>query len=370
MTDFYEALGVSQDATPEEIKRAYRKLARTHHPDIAGEDGAERFKEVTAAYDVLSDPEKRRQYDAGGSGGFGGGAEGFSMEDLFTTFGFGGAGGGSRGPASRMRRGQDGLLRVQVELSEVVFGAEREMQVETAVVCGTCQGSCTAPGTEPQMCRVCSGRGSIQRQVRSIFGNVLTQARCDACQGFGSTIPEPCPECSGEGRVRTRGTLKIVIPPGIESGQRLKLMGQGEAGPGGGPAGDVYVEIQEKTHPVFTRRGDDLHCTVSLPMTAAALGTVLSLESLDGAEEVDIAPGTQADQVVTLRGKGVGKFRRSGRGDLHLHLDVQVPTKLDDRQEALLRELAALRGEERPATTLAPVGAGRFSRLRDKLAGR
>lgn len=168
----------------------------------------------------------------------------------------------------------------------------------------------------------------------------------------------------------TRKTISVDIPPGVEGGTRVKLTGQGEVGPGGGPAGDLYVEVREVPHPVFTRRGDDLHCTTSLPMTAAALGTVVTLETLDGEEEVDIAPGTQADQILTLRGKGMGKLRGYGRGDLHIHLDVQVPTKLDERQEALLRELATIRGEESPDARLAPVGSGMFSRLRDKLAGR
>jgi len=372
VTDYYEVLGVAKDATSEEIKRAYRKLARTYHPDIAGEEGAERFKEISAANDVLSDPEKRRVYDAGGmGGGMGGGdAAGFGFQDIFETF-FGAAGAGSaRGPVPRARRGQDALVRVELDLAEEAFGVRREITVETAVTCGTCQGSCAAPGTSPRACTVCGGRGSVQRVARSFLGNVMTQARCDACQGFGSTIPEPCPECSGEGRVRTRRTITVDVPAGVENGTRIKLVGQGEVGPGGGPAGDLYVEVRERQHPVFTRRGDDLHCTMALPMTAAALGTVLVLETLDGEEEVDVAAGTQGDHVITLRGKGMGRLRSNSRGDLHIHLDVTVPTRLDERQEEILRELAAIRGEERPQGKLAPVGAGMFSRLRDKLAGR
>ncbi|TNU76592.1 molecular chaperone DnaJ [Miniimonas arenae] len=369
MTDYYEVLGVSRDASTDEIKRAYRKLARQHHPDIAGEAGAERFKEVTAAHEVLSDPDKRAMYDAGGGpGGAGAGAFGFS--DIFETFFGAAAGGSARGPVPRARRGQDALVRLDLELAEEAFGARKEITVETAVVCGTCHGSCARPGTSPRPCQVCGGRGSVQRVARSFLGNVMTQARCDACQGFGSTIPEPCPECSGEGRVRTRRTITVDVPAGVENGTRIKLVGHGEVGPGGGPAGDLYVEIREHPHPVFTRRGDDLHCTTSLPMTAAALGTVVSLDTLDGEQEVDIAPGTQGDHVITLRGKGMGRLRGHGRGDLHVHLDVQVPTRLDERQEELLRELAALRGEEQPQARLAPVGAGMFSRLRDKLAGR
>lgn len=368
MSDYYETLGVSRDASTEEIKRAYRKLARQYHPDIAGEDGAERFKDITAAHDVLSDPAKRRQYDMGGGPGAGDG--GFGFGDIFETFFGAAAGGAARGPIPRQRRGQDALVRLDLDLAEEAFGARKDLTVETAVVCSTCHGSCCAPGTSPKPCPVCGGRGTVQRVARSFLGNVMTQARCDACQGYGSTIPDPCTECSGEGRVRTRRTLTVDVPAGVEDGTRIKLVGQGEVGPGGGPAGDLYVEIRELPHPVFTRRGDDLHCTTALPMTAAALGTVLTVDTLDGPTEVDVAPGTQADQVLTLKGKGMGRLRGHGRGDLHLHLDVRVPTRLDERQEELLRELAALREEEAPQARLAPVGAGRFSRLRDKLAGR
>lgn len=372
MSDYYEVLGVSRDASTEDIKRAYRKLARTYHPDIAGEEYTERFQEITAAHEVLSDPDKRRMYDAGGVGGpgMGGPGAGFPFGDIFETF-FGAAQGASaRGPIPRQRRGQDALVRVDLELSEEAFGVTKEIQVDTAILCPTCEGSCCAPGTHPVTCPVCHGRGSVQRVARSFLGNVVTQARCDACQGYGTTIPDPCPECSGEGRVRTRRTIAVDIPAGVEDGTRVKLSGRGEVGPGGGPAGDLYVEIHERPHPTFTRRGDDLHCTAALPMTAAALGTVLPLETLDGTEEVDVAPGSQPDQVITLKGKGMGKLRGHGRGDLHVHLDVTVPTKLDERQQELLRELASIRGEEAPEARIAPVSSGRFQRLREKLAGR
>ncbi|ACQ80005.1 chaperone DnaJ domain protein [Beutenbergia cavernae DSM 12333] len=375
MTDYYEVLGVSRDATTEEIKRAYRKLARTHHPDVAGPVEAERFKDITAAHEVLSNPEKRRAYDMGGMpgmNGMGGDAgAGFAFSDIFETF-FSAASGGpaARGPVPRARRGQDALVRIDVDLADATFGTHRDLQVETAVMCGTCHGTCSRPGTGPRTCDVCGGRGSVQRVARSFLGQVMTTQRCDACGGFGSTIPDPCPECAGEGRVRTRRTIGLDVPAGVESGTRIKLTGQGEVGPGGGPAGDLYVEIRERAHPVFTRRGDDLHCTMALPVTAAALGTVLELETLDGAQQVDIRPGTQPEQVVTLRGLGVGRLHGGGRGDLHVHVDVEVPTQLDERQEQLLRELAALRGEERPEARLAPAGPGMFARLRDKLAGR
>jgi molecular chaperone DnaJ len=370
-SDYYEILGVSRQATTEEIKKAYRKLARELHPDVSdGPEAAERFKDVSRAYDVLSNPEKRREYDLGVRAGNPMGGPGFGgFSDIFETF-FGAAAGAQRGPVSRARRGQDALVRVDIELAEATFGGIRELQVDTAVVCGTCRGSCCRPGTSPRTCEVCGGRGSVQRVARSFLGQVMTTSPCAACQGFGTIISDPCPECSAEGRVRTRRTITVDIPAGVESGTRIKLTGQGEVGPAGGPAGDLYVEVRERPHPVFTRRGDDLHCSVELPMTAAALGTVIPIETLDGVREVDLRPGTQPDEVLTLRGLGTGHLHASGRGDLHVHVDVHIPTRLDPEQERLLRQLAALRGEERPEARLNPAHAGVFARLRDKFAGR
>lgn len=368
--DYYEILGVSRQATPEEIKKAYRRLAREMHPDVAGPEAAERFKDVSRAYDVLSNSEKRRAYDLGGRGSAPMNGQGFGgFADIFETF-FNAAGGSARGPAPRSRRGQDALIRIDIELAEAAFGTRRDIQVETAVVCGTCQGTCCRPGTHPRTCEVCGGRGSVQRVARSFLGQVMTTSPCAACQGFGTVISDPCPECSGEGRVRTRRTVPVEVPAGVESGTRIKLTGQGEVGPGGGPAGDLYVEVRERAHPSFTRRGDDLHCTVELPMTAAALGTRVRLETLDGPRDLDVKPGTQPDEILSLRGLGVGHLHTGGRGDLHVHVDVRVPTRLDPEQERLLQELALLRGEDRPDARLTAAHAGVFARLRDKFAGR
>ena len=373
--DYYEVLGVPRDATPEQVKKAYRRLARELHPDVAGNDPAseERFKDVSRAYDVLGNADKRRSYDLGADpaspgGGMGGG---FGFQDIFETF-FGAAtgAGAQRGPVPRARRGQDALVRLDIDLVEATFSAHREMPVDTAVTCPTCLGSCARPGTSPVTCTVCGGRGTVQRVARSFLGQVMTSQPCAACHGFGTVIPEPCVECAGEGRVRSRRTLSLDVPAGVDTGTRIRMTGQGEVGPAGGPPGDVYVEIRERRHEVFVREGDDLHATLPVPMTAAALGTVLTLETLDGPQEVDLRPGTQPDQVVTLRGLGVGHLHGSGRGDLHVHVDVQVPTALDDQQEELLRALAALRGEERPEARLAATSAGVFARLRDKLTGR
>jgi molecular chaperone DnaJ len=371
VSDYYDILGVSRDATAEEIKKAYRKLARQMHPDVnPGAETEERFKEVGRAYEVLSNPEKRQLYDAGAdpNGSGGGFGAGFGFSDIYETF-FGG--GQARGPVPRQRRGQDALIRVEVDLREATFGSQRDLQLDTAVVCPACSGTCCRPGTHPKICEVCKGRGQVQRVARSFLGQVMTTQACAACQGFGSVIPEPCLECSGEGRVRTRRTLTIKIPAGVDTGTRIQLTGQGEIGPAGGPPGDLYVEVVEKQHPVFTRRGDDLHCTLEVPMTAAALGTSLTLTTLDGEEELDIRPGTNSGEVTSLRGLGVTHLRGSGsRGDLHVHIAVQTPTRLDEAQEQLLRQLATLRGEERPAGRMAPAHQGFVSKLRDRLSGR
>ena len=375
-TDYYALLGVSRDATPDEIKRAYRQLARELHPDVNPDPGSiDRFKEVTAAYEVLSDPEKRQMYDLGGdplrAGGSGFGAT-FDFGDIMDAF-FGGS--QRRGPRPRMRRGQDALIRLQVDLAEAMTGTTREVQVDTAVRCEACQGAGTAPDTQPTTCPMCKGHGEIQNVQRSFLGQVMTARPCPQCQGFGTTIVHPCVECAGDGRVRTRATIGVQIPPGVDTGTRIQLAGRGEVGPGGGEPGDLYVEVVQTPHPVFERRGDDLVCTVEVPMTSAALGTGIELETLDGNEQVDVRPGTQPGAVITLRGRGVPHLRGSGRGDLHIQLDVRTPTRLDDEQEGYLRSLARARGEE--GVTLrateqsdADETGGFFSRLRGAFSGR
>jgi molecular chaperone DnaJ len=367
--DYYAMLGVDRDATAEELKRAYRKLARELHPDVNPDQAAQdRFKEITAAYEVLSDPEKRRVVDlggdplapGGGQGGAGGPFNGFGgFGDIFETF-FGG--GGGRGPRSRVRQGADALLRLDLSLMEMAFGVKKDIAVETAVICQTCQGDGCAPGTRPRMCDTCGGRGEVQSMQRSLLGPVMSSRPCPTCGGTGQQIPSPCPNCSGEGRVRARRTISVEVPGGIEDGMRIRMSGYGEVGPGGGPAGDLYIEVTEQPHEVFTREGADLHCTVAVPMTAAALGTSLALTTLDSAEHVEIRPGTQSGAVITLRGRGVPRLRSSARGDLHVHVEVRTPIKLDEAQAALLRELAALRNEE---VSVSNPRGGLFSKVRD-----
>ncbi|CAN5224893.1 molecular chaperone DnaJ [soil metagenome] len=394
--DLYQTLGVSQTADGEAIKKAYRKLARQLHPDVNPDpETQERFKDVTRAYEVLSDPDKRRMYDLGGDpfngagGGFAAG-QGFSFTDIMDAFfgggggGGGGAAGGGRGPRPRTRRGQDALIRLHVDLAGAAFGTTRELKVDTAVLCPLCGGSGAAPGSSPTTCETCGGRGETIHAQRSFLGEIRTTRPCAACRGFGSIIPEPCRECSGDGRVRSRRTLNVKIPAGVDSGTRVQLSGQGEVGAGGGPAGDLYVEIHVEEHPVFVRSGTDLHCTVTLPMTAAALGTKLGLPLLeadldDDAKDEDIEttielvvhPGTQSGAQIVLGGRGVPMLRGSGRGDIVVQVIVETPTRLEARQQELLRELAALRREESPDGKVgADTPKSVFNRLRDAFGPR
>ncbi|GAA3034515.1 molecular chaperone DnaJ [Streptosporangium longisporum] len=376
-SDYYGTLGVRRDASAEEIKKAYRRLARELHPDVNPDpETQERFKEITQAYEVLSDSSKRQMYDMGGdpfsSGGPGAGGfgAGFPFSDIMDAF-FGAAGaGGGRGPRSRARRGRNATIRVELDLQESGFGTTRELVVDTAVVCKVCTGSGAAAGTHPDTCDMCHGRGEVSQVTRSFLGQVMTSRPCPQCGGFGSIIRNPCQECSGDGRVRTRRTIKVRIPAGVEDGTHIQLAGEGEVGPGGGPPGDLFLEIVERPHDTFERRGDDLHCTVQIPMAAAALGTILTMETLDGAEELDIRPGTQSGQTIPLYGRGVQRLNETGRGDLLIHVNVETPTRLDAAQEELLRELARLRGEERPPGKFAPGQQSFFSRLRDAFNGR
>lgn len=385
--DLYETLGVPRNSDADAIKKAYRRLARQLHPDVNPDpDSKERFAEVSRAYEVLSDPERRQVYDLGGdpssgAGGFAGAGAGFSFTDIMDAFfgsGGGGAGGG-RGPRARVRRGQDALIRLDVELAEAAFGTTRELKVDTAVVCDLCHGDGAAPGSSPQPCETCGGRGETVQTQRSFLGEIRTMRPCAACRGFGTIIPEPCRECSGDGRVRSRRTLTVKIPAGVDNGTRVQLTGEGEVGPGGGPAGDLYVEVHLAEHPVFVRHGADLHCTVTVPMTAAALGTSIELPLLEGelvpedradrsdvetTVNLEIRPGTQSGSEQVLGGRGVPSLRGTGRGDIVVQIVVETPVRLDDRQTELLRELAALRHEESPDGRVHDAPRSVFSRFR------
>ncbi|MDR1265504.1 MAG: molecular chaperone DnaJ [Propionibacteriaceae bacterium] len=383
-SDYYATLGVARDASPEDIKKAYRKLAMKYHPDVASEaDAADHFKQIGEAYEVLSDPAKRDLYDRGGDpmqtgagfgAGFGGGFDFSTIVDAMF-----GSGAATRGPRSRVSRGQDRLERVRLSLVEAAFGATTQVKVEAAVVCSTCAGAGSADGSAPTTCRHCHGRGEITQVQRSFIGDIRTSTPCPQCRGFGTVVEHPCPDCYGEGRVRAARTVTVKVPPGVTTGNRIRLEAQGDVGPGGGPAGDLYIELAVKEHDLFSRHGDDLEATLEVPMTAAALGARLEMPTLDAelaeaeaeaaAVEVEIAPGTQTGTRVVARGKGVPKLRGRGRGDLGITIIVKTPTEVDDEQRELLNKLADLRGEQTPIVTPKSVGKGMFARLREAFGG-
>ena len=335
MADHYETLGVQRNASSEEIKKAYRKLARELHPDVnPSEQAQEKFKSVTHAYEILGDEQSRRSYDSGGS------ESGFGFGDIFETF-FGG--GGSRGPRSRAERGQDALLRVELTFEEAVFGVEKSIPVDTAVLCETCNGSCAKPGTSAEVCDICRGAGQVQTQVRSLLGSVITSSPCGSCRGYGHIIPEPCLTCRGQGRVRARRDIELKIPAGVEDGLRLQLAGSGEVGFGGGPSGDLYVDISLAPHQYFSRNGDELVCELEVPLHDAVLGTMVKIDSFDGEVELQVPAGSQTGDVIPVKGKGFGRLRQSGRGDLLVTIQVKIPSKLDSKQKELFRTLAGYR---------------------------
>ena len=329
----YDALGLDSNATPDEIKKAYRRLARELHPDVnPSADAAERFKGVTHAYEVLSDPEQRARYDRGGSSEFG-------LGDIFESF----FGSPQRGPRSRAQRGQDALLRVDLDLYEAAFGSKQTLTIDTAILCSECKGSCTRPGTTIQVCQICRGSGQIQRQVQSFMGTMVTTSPCSACRGTGEVIPDPCGNCRGQGRVRARRDLDLDIPAGVSDGMRLHLAGEGEIGFAGGPAGDLYLEVSVRPHLTFGRDGDNLTASLQVGVADAALGFEIEIEALDGPAELSVKPGAQSGDRITIRDRGAHKLRGRGRGDLVIELRVATPDKLDSKQKELFAKLRALR---------------------------
>ncbi len=367
VTDYYELLGVSRTATPDEIKRAFRRLARELHPDTGhGDPEAEaRFKAVAHAYEVLSDPEKRRRYDTFGPEGVNGGsADPFSgfggIGDVFEAF-FGGSpfgGGGRRGP-SGPPRGADLEVVADLEFTEAVFGCEHAVSVRTAVACTACRSTGAADGTEPVTCYECQGTGQVQRVRQSLIGQMVTSSPCARCGGSGHIIASPCAECRGEGRTVEERTYTVDIPAGVDTGSTLRLSGRGAVGPRGGTAGDLYVHLRVAPHPRFERDGADLVTTVHLPYTQATLGTTLDFETLEGVEEVEIPRGTASGTTFRLRGRGVPHLERRSRGDLVIEAVVDVPTDLSEEEEEVVRRLADLRGEP-----VSPPPSGLMSKIR------
>ncbi|GAA1471932.1 molecular chaperone DnaJ [Corynebacterium felinum] len=350
--DYYGILGVDKGASDNDIKKAYRKLARQYHPDVNSTDeAAEKFSEISLAQEVLLDPEKRRIVDMGGDpmsaggqanghgGGFGGG-----FGDIFEAF-FGGGGSG-RGPMSRVQPGNDALLRTRITLEEAFAGVEKEVTIDTAVLCNGCEGTGSATKEKPVRCTNCGGAGHIQQVQRSFLGNVMTTATCPMCEGFGDVIEKPCTTCDGAGRMKARREKVIRIPAGIADGMRVRMAGQGEVGHGGGPAGDLYVEVSTEPHPVFTREGDNLHLTATVPMVDAALGATFSVIGLDGNPiDFTIPAGTQPADRLIVPDKGMKYLRGEGYGDMIAHVDITIPRELDEKSRQILEQLREHRGD-------------------------
>jgi molecular chaperone DnaJ len=367
--DYYALLGVDRNATEDEIKRAYRRLARELHPDARGGDPSseERFKEVTRAYETLRDPERRRRYDMFGpeeAGAAAAGADpasffGSGLGDIFESFFGGPSPFGRARPRSGPMRGPDAEAAIELEFEEAVFGAEKAVTTRGAVTCSTCAGSGARPGTGPVRCRDCGGSGELRRVRQSILGQIVTASPCPRCRGTGELVERPCPDCGGDGRRVEERTYAVEVPAGVDDGSTLRLAGRGPAGPRGGPPGDLYVHVRVRPHRRFRRAGYDLVHELHVGMTQAALGTQIDFDTLDGTEVLVIPAGTQTGRVFRLKHRGVPHVNSRARGDLVVQVVVDTPTGLDAEQEELLRRLAELRGEP-----VAPPEEGILSRIR------
>lgn len=354
--DFYEVLGVSKTANDDEIKKAYRKLAKKYHPDLNPDDNTaeQKFKEVSEAYEILSDKEKRTRYDqfghagvdpnfGGGAGGYAGGFGGFDMGDIFGDIfgGFGGFGGGRstrRGP----QRGSNVSAEVSVTFEEAAFGCEKEISLYRIEQCPDCSGSGAKPGTEVTTCSVCGGRGQVTTTQRTILGNMQSVTTCSACGGRGKVAKEPCPKCAGKGRVKKSRKIKVKIPAGINDGQTISLAGQGNAGEQGAPSGDLYVSVYAKPSQIFERNGYDISYKMDISFAEAALGATVEVPTLDGNVKYEIPEGTQPGTVFRFKGKGVPYLKRSGRGDQYVMVNITVPKHLTNKQKELLKEFAGM----------------------------
>ncbi len=351
--DYYEVLGISKDATKEEIKRAYRKLARKYHPDVNKEpDAADKFKEVKEAYEVLSDDNKRAQYDqfghAGansqgfdGFGGFGGADDFGGFGDIFDMF-FGG--GGRRRDPNAPRQGADLQYTLTLEFEEAIFGKDTEIRIPTEESCSTCHGSGAKPGTNPETCTYCHGTGQLSQEQTTPFGKIVNRRVCHYCQGTGKIIRNKCSTCGGSGKVKKFKTIQINVPAGIDDGQKIRIAGKGEPGINGGPAGDLYVVIRVKPHDFFEREGDHIYCELPIHFTQAALGDEIEVPTVHGKVKLKIPAGTQTGKMFRLRGKGAPNVRGRGTGDQIVKVRIVTPTKLSEKQKQLLREFHQLSG--------------------------
>lgn len=382
--DYYEVLGVSRDASDDDIKHAYRELSKKWHPDVnKAPDAEQKFKEINEAYEVLSDPQKRAQYDqygqagmngagagaggfgnAGGFGGFGnaGGAGGFGgFDDIFSQF-FGG--GATTQNATAPRQGQDLQYRMDLSFKDAIFGTDTEIQYDRTATCQTCHGSGAAPGTSPVTCRKCHGSGYIEIQRQTPIGIMRTREVCDVCHGTGKEIKDKCPTCHGSGHVQEKHTLKVKVPAGVDDGQQMRLDGQGDAGENGGPYGDLYVVFRVQPSKEFERDGFEIYVTVPITFAQAALGDEINVDTVHGPVTLKVPAGTQSGTNFRLRGKGVPKLQGSGNGDEHVRVQVITPKNMNPKQREALEAFSAAGGDK-----IKPQEKNLFEKMRDKLRG-
>jgi molecular chaperone DnaJ len=374
--EFYDRLGVSKDASQDEIKKAYRKLSKKYHPDINKEAGAEeKYKEVQEAYETLGDEQKRASYDqfgpAGANGGFGGGAGGFGgfdgagfggFEDIFSSF-FGG-GGGMRNP-NAPRQGDDLQYRVNLSFEEAIFGVEKEVSYNREASCSTCSGTGAKPGTSPVTCGRCHGQGVINVDTQTPLGMMRRQVTCDVCHGTGKEIKEPCTTCHGTGHEKKTHKVSVKIPAGVETGQQIRLQGQGEAGFNGGPYGDLFVIINVLPSNKFERNGSTIYYTMNINFVQAALGDTVEIPTVHGDVEMTIPAGTQTGKTFRLKGKGAPKLRGGGQGDQHVTVNIVTPTKLNEAQKEALKAFAEASGDK----AVNPKRKGFFDKVKDAFEG-
>ncbi len=373
--DYYDVLGVSRSATPDEMKKAFRRLARQYHPDVSKDADAEgRFKEINEAYSVLSDAEKRARYDRFGhsgvemgNGGFGGFPD---IEDIFADF-FGGFGGGRSARSPRQQRGRDLRYDLSIDFEDIVFGTEQEIDINRLEHCPICRGSGAEPGTIPRRCPECGGTGQVRQVRQSLFGSMLYTTQCPRCQGRGEIVDTPCKHCAGKGKAKVTRHLTVTVPPGIDDGMQIRLSGQGEPGDRGMGNGDLYVHVRVRPHKFFRRRNHDIVLEIPINVAQAALGDTITVPTVEGEDELRIPAGTQAGRVFRLRGKGVPKLRRdgsvSGRGDQLVVVQVDIPKKLSAEQRALFEQLATTMGRE--VIPQQNTNKGFFDRVWDWLSG-